>query len=217
MLVLDKTVFKAKFQEWEALPGIGDPVYHSEYLWTEVGQRPLDVRLSALAELYLDADPDQRQLIRDYFQVRSDPQRRLISYVRRIIKFIQTMIDPNQEQSTRNYFQAIADRQWELIIYVRRIGKLIKSVNDTKWLRLGLAVASIKGAGGEWRDLIVSLVILRYAAERLGIETGPFFDEIMRITNPESRGIFENAIKMGQRNVKDIIKTSSTLDWAGEI
>ncbi len=57
------------------------------------------------------------------------------------------------------------------------LGKLIQSEQDSKWLQIGIAAAMIDGGRGDYPDLIVSLVLLRFAAEMHGIDTQPFFDD----------------------------------------
>ena len=64
----------------------------------------------------------------------------------------------------------------DLWYFVRRIGKQIPSKDDGKYLELGIAASLIDGGRADFRDLIVSLMLLRFAAELQGIDTKPFFD-----------------------------------------
>lgn len=109
------------------------------------------MRLTTLAELYLESSPEQRRELRHSLEVGDESR-------------------------------------WELIAYVRRIAKLINSENDTRWLRCGLAIASLENGGFDFRDLIVSLDILRHAAERAGIDTTPYFHEAIEMSSPEIHG-----------------------------
>lgn len=82
---------------------------------------------------------------------------------------------------------------WPLIIFVRRISQLIKSVNDTVWFNRGLATASMVNANCDYRDLIVSLVLLRDSADRAGIQTTPAFNVALRWSTDQMHGILSNA------------------------
>lgn len=124
--------------------------------------------------------------------------------------------DSEQRKFIRAYFSGKEERLWELIIYVRRIAKLITSAEDIKWLRLGLAAASIEAGRWDFRDLIVSLVILRFAAERVGLEPLPFFDEIIEISNPTMNDIFNNARNHSTGDIEATVKAFGPEDWAAK-
>src|SRR5262245_32999418 len=124
---MEQEQFESRFNHWRSLPGEGDQAYHKE-VWANIGTSPLDARITEISELYEEADSQQREVI-------------------------------------KNYFDGKDDRVWELILYVRRVAVLISSDQDSKWLRLGITAALIEDARLDYRDLIVSLLLLRYAAE----------------------------------------------------
>ncbi len=125
--------------------------------------------------------------------------------------------DSEQRKLIGAYFSGNEKRLWELIIYVRRIAKLITSADDVNWFRLGLAAASIEGGRWDFRDLIVSLVILRFAAERVGIEAVPFFDEIIEMSNPTTHSIFNNARNHSTGDIEATVKAFGPEDWAAKL
>jgi hypothetical protein len=124
---------------------------------------------------------------------------------------------PARRKEIRDFFAGQWDRLDEMWLYVRRVARLIKSKRDTVWLRRGLAIAAIEGGRVDYRDTIVSLVILRYGAERAGIETGLFFDEALPMVSPRSRGIFNNARDHHASDVRYTVITMGPPDWAAEL
>ena len=58
----------------------------------------------------------------------------------------------------------------------------IKSREDVKWLRMGLAAASIEDARMDSRDLLLGLSDLYLSAEEAGIDPKPYFQEIASIS-----------------------------------
>jgi hypothetical protein len=136
--------------------------------------------------------------------------------------------DSEQRQLDRDHFKGQDDRLWEMIFYVRRVAKLIESQDDVKWLRLGLAAAAIQDGRVDFRDLSVSLVVLRYGAQRGGIDPYPFIDEAIEIAGPSSHNpsswsgydIFRNIITTRERtrpsDATFIIQRFGPEDWAAE-
>lgn len=175
----DQRDFESRFQALIALPGNGDPIYFHD-IWKDIGRSPLDAKLTALTELFIAANSEQRQLIRDH----------------------------HEEQH---------DRLWELIAYIRRVARLIVTKDDVGHLKLGLAAAAIEGGRWDYRDLIVSLVILRFAAERVGIDHVPFFNEAIKTVSMETNeAIFTNARDHSPENVEYTIRSFGPKDWISE-
>jgi hypothetical protein len=151
-----------------------DRVYRSANLWSNVGRRPLDSRLSTLADLYWDAAEDQRQKIRD-------------------------AVDPRLT--------------WELIAYIRRVAILIEGKTDVQWLRRGLAIAAIENGRDDFRDLIVSLVILRHGAERVGIKTRKHFNDTLKVAAEEVHDTLKNARDHRESDVRITVREFGPPQW----
>ena len=75
-----------QFPEWDALPGEGD--YHGIDVWSGIGELDLDKRLTALADLYRDADASQRAEIRSFFDDEGERLDELWLYVRRMARLV---------------------------------------------------------------------------------------------------------------------------------
>ncbi len=140
------------------------------------------------------------------------------------------------ESSLESQLSELADLYWEstpdqrrqirdslssrlvmhLFLYVRRVAILIEDRDDVPWLRRGLAMAAIEnGRGADYRDLIVSLVILRHGAERVGIKTRKHFNEAIKMAEPEVRDILRNARDHRESDVKLTIREFGPPQWRG--
>lgn len=69
------------FGQWQGLPD-GDN-YAAIGPWDQLGSHPFDLRMDALADLYLDSDSTRRRLLRDHFNGQTDTMRAMVQYVRR--------------------------------------------------------------------------------------------------------------------------------------
>jgi hypothetical protein len=95
---------------------------------------------------------------------------------------------------------------WNLVSYVRRTSLLILTSRDAIWLRRALAIAAIEDSRYDYRDLIVSLVIVRAASEQVGLDPIPLFDWCLDTLKPTSRDTFTNARDHADSDVCDILK-----------
>jgi hypothetical protein len=79
-----------------------------------------------------------------------------------------------------------------------RAASRLESTGDVKWLRLGLAAASISDRRVDYRDLLICLGELWLAAESVGIAPARYFSAVARISNPEPR--------YGDRSTQDLLR-----------
>jgi len=79
-----------------------------------------------------------------------------------------------------------------------RAARLLESTGDVKWLRLGLAAASIEDRRVDYRDLLICLGELWLAAESVGIAPARHFSAMARISNSEAR--------YGNRSTQDLLR-----------
>lgn len=100
----------------------------------------------------------------------------------------------------------LANLPYNLWYFIRRVAKLIQSSGDAKWLEIGLAASLIDGARGDFRDLIASLVLLRFTAEIHEIDTKSFFDNAIQNSDDKLRPILLNARDHSERDVHYIVQ-----------
>lgn len=115
----------------------------------------------------------------------------------------------------RDYFAGRDAEQVEMWLYVRRAAAAIGSESDIELIRRALAIAAIEGGRSDYRDTIVSLVLLRHGAERVGIPFDPLFREIQRpeFLAPENRGLFENARTHAPEDVAVTVRAFGPEAW----
>lgn len=99
---------------------------------------------------------------------------------------------------------------YNLWYFIRRVAKLIQSPRDARWLEIGLAASLIDGARADFRDLIASLVLLRFAAEIHEIDTKPFFDNALQNSDDTLKPILLNALNHPEPDVHFIVQN---LGW----
>jgi hypothetical protein len=104
--------------------------------------------------------------------------------------------------------------RWTLLVYVRRVGMMFKSPGDAIWLERGLSIASLEDAGLDYRDTIVSLVLLRYAAEQTGLDVRQFFSQAIETYAENLTGCLTNALHHGPLNTWKLICSYGPPDWA---
>lgn len=102
---------------------------------------------------------------------------------------------------------------WELLAYIRRVAILIKDEAGLQWLRRGLAIAAIENGRSDFRDLIVSLVILRHGAERAGIATRQHFDDGIKAADAVIHGHLKNARDHRESDVTATIREFGPDEW----
>jgi hypothetical protein len=115
-------------------------------------------------------------------------------------------------------FDAIASTSalYDIWYFVRRIGKQIKAASDHKWLEIGIAAAMIDGARTDYRDLIVSMVLLRFAAELHGIDPKPFFDQAIQNADETMMPILKNVRDHSQKDVRYTVRSFGDPEWVSQ-
>lgn len=110
--------------------------------------------------------------------------------------------------------QVVLQNLWN---FIRRLGKLIHNPDDKRWLEIGIACALLDGnRGDDFRDLIISLVLLCFMAERRGIDIKTIFDRFIRIANGEIKGILENVRNHSEHAIHMTVQTCAPREWVKE-
>ncbi len=103
---------------------------------------------------------------------------------------------------------------YDLWCFIRRVGKQICSKEDTRWLELGVVAAQI--ARGDFRDLIASLVLLKFSAELHGIDAKPFFDRALQGADEKIVSVLKSARDHEEKDVHFIVQNSGEPEWVAE-
>jgi hypothetical protein len=101
----------------------------------------------------------------------------------------------------------------DLWYFVRRIGKQINAKDDSKYLELGIAASLIDGGRADFRDLIVSITLLRFAAEIRDIDTRPYFDQALQNANERMKSILASVRDEKESGLHYTVQTFGSPDW----
>jgi hypothetical protein len=93
--------------------------------------------------------------------------------------------------------------------YMRSVSERIRTPKDLDSLRLGLAAAAIAERPLDWRDVLVSLAFLYFAATQAGIDPAPYFKEVANIANPETGKFIRGFLDRSDREIKDLVRQFS--------
>ena len=100
--------------------------------------------------------------------------------------------------------------------FIRRVAKHIQFHEDAKWVEIGLAASLIDGARADFRDLITSLVLLRFAAEIHEIDTKPYFDNAIKESDEKLKPILLNVCDHSESDVHFVIQNLGWTDLMDE-
>jgi hypothetical protein len=169
---MDNADFEETFAHWQAMPDDHEGIYRTTIgnpgnLY-DPGGCALDSKLTMLAELFLVADDDQRQMLRDYFA----------------------------EQG---------DSLWDLNLFARRATLWMDGSMDDRWILRALAAVAIENAALDYRDTVVTLVILRFASDVAGLDFAALTDAIPELQGDALDPHIENAITHSLDDVRFII------------
>lgn len=94
---------------------------------------------------------------------------------------------------------------WNLVEYVRRMSIPLLETGDIKWLTRALNIASLENATFDYRDSIVSLVIVRSAAEVASLDSLSEFNKAMSKCDSTMVSTFTNARDHSPKNATTLI------------
>jgi hypothetical protein len=100
--------------------------------------------------------------------------------------------------------------------FICRAGKQIRSLNDGEWLEIGIAATLIDGLRSDFRELIISLVLLRFAAESHGMSTKHFFDNVIQNTNEKIIEVLTNVRDHEKSSIHFTVQTFGDPEWVSE-
>jgi len=173
---MDDSAFLARLAGWESMPGS----IEDEAYFSSAFPGPLDAKFDALCALHLEASADQRAFLIDLFaSQKSTLARPYLAYLR---------------------FDNL------ILGYMRRITRRITAPGDTTPLRLGLAAAAIVQEHPDYRDVIISLAFLHYAATRAGIDPRPHFEAVAALARPETGSFLLNFLTRSPAGIQHMVQ-----------
>ncbi|MFO0870896.1 MAG: hypothetical protein U0935_18365 [Pirellulales bacterium] len=85
--------------------------------------------------------------------------------------------------------------------FICRLLSCIRTPADTQWVRLALAVTRLDVDRTDYRDLIVSLVLVRHVAAHRGFDIVPLIDEELATASGTLREILLNVRQHSERDI----------------
>ena len=104
---------------------------------------------------------------------------------------------------------------WSLVLFIRRAGLLIKTDDGSNehWFNRGLATASMIDANCDYRDLVVSLVVLRSFAIDAGLDTDRKFDQAIEWSTDRMYDILTNARNHARESIDQTMAAFGPSPW----
>lgn len=212
--------FENRFRYCREMPGSNDPAYRSAFneVIMEAGgsiRVDRDTTPETLERLTTAGIDDKNRQWRDIGASPMDA---------RLAAFSELYADADLDQRKiiRDFFKDEELR--ELEVFVARSARLIETTGDAHWLRRGFAAACIEGGRYDFRDLISSLSILRYGAERAGIEVEPFFHEAVAMSLPSTstkalslQEILLTVKSYPKQTLRDLVREFGPPEWKDEV
>ena len=134
------------------------------------------------------------------------------------IKLAELYLDSSEHQKLELF--AYCGQQKYILEYlwyfIRRIGKLIHSKDDKKWLEIGIAGALMDGGRADNRDLIISLLLLRYISENNEINTGAVFDTFIQSAEGFIKGRLEYVRDEVDRQLLITVQKFGPPEWVAK-
>jgi hypothetical protein len=212
--------FEKRFGYCREMPGSNDPAYRSAFN---------EMIMEAGGSIRVDQDADPETLARLTAAGADDKNRHwrdigASPMDSRLAAFSELYADADADQRRiiEDFFDGEELR--ELEIFVARSARLMETTGDPRWLRRGLAAACIEGGRYDFRDLISSLSILRYGAERAGIEVEPFFHEALAMDLPANSAkapslqeIFLTVKSYPEPTLRRFVREFGPPEWRDEV
>lgn len=212
--------FEARLGACREMPGSGDRVYRS-------AMNELIAAAGGSIRLGIGTDPKVRRslaaAIADDRRTRwMDVGSSLLDARIAAFSDLYADADADQRQIVKGSFGG--EQLRELEHFVARAARLIEVTGDPQWLRRGLAAACIDGGRYDFRDLIAGLGILRYGAERAGIEVEPYFREALEMSCPPDSSdnapplqeIFSTVESYPKDTLKFFVRKFGPPEWSDE-
>lgn len=106
---------------------------------------------------------------------------------------------------------------WQMVLFIRRMAKLLNPSNFDEIIGAGLSISAIASKGDDFRDIIVSLTILKYAADRIGLDARPLFEKAMVNADEILKNILETTINSSKTSIKWVISNFGPNEWVSEM
>jgi hypothetical protein len=100
-----------------------------------------------------------------------------------------------------------------LLNYVFRMASVLRRDPSPRWIRLAIAAAAIEDARLDYRDLIVSLIVLRWAAERMGLDSRAEFEALAPLATEGTGKLIVGIPHRSAPDVENTVRQMTVVEW----
>jgi hypothetical protein len=125
--------------------------------------------------------------------------------------------DEGQRLIIEKFFERKPEWTWQLVLFIRRTAKLLNLSNKDKMVNAGWSIANLVSKKDDFRDIIVSLVILKYAADKSDIDIRPSLETAMINANEVFKNILTSTLNHNHSSVVWTVKNFGPTEWANEL
>jgi len=115
--------------------------------------------------------------------------------------------------SMRDFFRNRSGFRQNLLGYVFRAASALRRDPSPRWVRHGIVAAAIEDQGLDYRDSIVSLIVLRWAAERVGVDPRPEFESLGAMASERMRELIRGIPARGASEVEYTVQQMTAKAW----
>ena len=126
-------------------------------------------------------------------------------------RYLEASVD--DRASIRDFFRNQAGFRQNLLGYVFRAASALRRDPSRRWVRQGIVAAAIEDQGLDYRDSIVGLIVLRWAAERAGVDPRPEFESLAAMASDRTRELIRGIPSRGASEVEYTVKQTTAKTW----
>jgi len=104
-----------------------------------------------------------------------------------------------------------------LLNYVFRMASALRRDPNPRWIRLAIAATAIEDARLDYRDLIVSLIVLRWAAERRGLCPRGEFEALAVLATEATGKLIAGIPQRSASEVENTVRQMTVVEWRAAV
>jgi hypothetical protein len=120
---------------------------------------------------------------------------------------------PEVRRCVRDFVERPQSFHNNLLGYVFRMASALRRDPNPRWIRLAIAAAAIEDARLDYRDLIVSLIVLRWAAEHMGFDTRAEFVAVAALATERTGNLIGGIPGRGASEVENTVRQMTAAEW----
>ena len=100
-----------------------------------------------------------------------------------------------------------------LLAYVFRAASALRREPSARWVRRGITAAAIEDQRLDYRDSIVGLIVLRWAAERVGLDPRPEFESLATAASERTGAMIRGIPTRSASEVAYTVRQMTAQPW----